>query len=91
MRQLLVLAQSQAGNHDAMTGNSAGKARGEAGRLTVLACPLCDGAVYEYADGDRLSFRCELGHGFRPDRLCPGAGDDLRQALAGMLRSLALT
>ena len=74
-----------------MTGNLAGKARVENGRLTVLACPECDSAIYEYADGDRLSFRCELGHSYKPDQIYPDAEEDLRQTWSGVFRTLALS
>lgn len=77
------------GKSDAMA-TYARIAAGRAGRVTVLACPQCDGAVYEYADGDALSFRCERGHSYRPNRFCAGAEDDLRRAVAGILGALAL-
>jgi len=51
------------------------------GRATVLSCPKCMGALYEVQAGDDWRFRCDAGHSYSLDEICPG----IEESLGGLL------
>jgi two-component system chemotaxis response regulator CheB len=53
-----------------------------------LACPECDGALYEQKEGDIAHFRCHVGHSFSPMALSEAHKEVLERALWTAVRTL---
>ncbi len=58
------------------------------GRATVLACPQCESPLYEVDEGGAERFRCDRGHAYAPDALCPGLVTDLESVLPELVGAL---
>ena len=48
------------------------------GKATVMACPKCTGVLYEVQGGNDARFRCNNGHSYTLEEICPGVEDILR-------------
>jgi two-component system, chemotaxis family, protein-glutamate methylesterase/glutaminase len=69
-------------------GRQAGFRTPGGGPVTIIACPICKGALKEIQDGDVVRFRCHTGHGFGFESLIAGKEDDVEAALWAALRAL---
>jgi two-component system chemotaxis response regulator CheB len=58
------------------------------GKRSVLACPECNGVLWEIEDGDLVRYRCHVGHAFSQDLMSVALDENLRRALATALRIL---
>jgi len=53
-----------------------------------IACPECNGPMYEVKDGELTSFECFVGHRFSPESLSEQHTDALERALWTAIRKL---
>jgi two-component system chemotaxis response regulator CheB len=53
-----------------------------------LACPECNGPLYEIKDGELAHFECFVGHGFSPESLGEEHAEALERALWTAIRKL---
>ncbi len=53
-----------------------------------LACPECNGPLYETKDGQIAHFKCNVGHAFSPESLSEAHAEALERALWTALRTL---
>ena len=53
-----------------------------------MACPECDGPLYETAEGQLAHFQCNVGHAFSPLSLSATHGEALERALWVAVRTL---
>jgi two-component system, chemotaxis family, protein-glutamate methylesterase/glutaminase len=53
-----------------------------------LACPECNGSLYEQKDGDMVHFMCHVGHSFSPASLTEAHKEALERALWTAVRTL---
>src|SRR3954452_13279485 len=53
-----------------------------------LACPECNGTLYEQKEGDMAHFRCHIGHSFSPVSLSQAHKEVLERALWTAVRTL---
>jgi two-component system, chemotaxis family, protein-glutamate methylesterase/glutaminase len=58
------------------------------GNQIPLACPECDGPMYELKEGDFARFQCFVGHAFSPQSLSERHTDALERALWIAMRTL---
>jgi len=58
------------------------------GRRSVLACPDCNGVMWEIEEGELTRFRCHVGHTYTGDLLNLALDEGLRRALASAQRAL---
>ena len=58
------------------------------GSPSAYTCPECGGALWELQDGGSFRFRCHTGHGFTPESLLDGQGQELEHALWSAVRVL---
>lgn len=58
------------------------------GRRSVMACPECQGVLWEIEDGDLIRYRCHVGHAYTAELLSVALDESLRRALASALRAL---
>lgn len=58
------------------------------GPPSAYTCPECGGALWELQDGGSFRFRCHTGHGFTPESLLDGQGEELEHALWSAVRVL---
>jgi two-component system chemotaxis response regulator CheB len=58
------------------------------GRRSVLACPDCNGVMWEINEGDLVRYRCHVGHGYTSELMSLALEENLRRALASALRAL---
>jgi two-component system chemotaxis response regulator CheB len=54
----------------------------------ALACPECNGSLYEEKEGDMAHFRCHVGHSFSPMALSEAHKEVLERALWTAVRTL---
>lgn len=72
----------------AMVGTAALR-RGELpGRPSLVTCPECGGLLFEAEDGDRLHFRCHVGHAYSEETLLAAQSDALESSLWSAVRAL---
>jgi two-component system chemotaxis response regulator CheB len=57
-------------------------------RQISMACPECDGPLYESKDGHLAHFRCNVGHAYSPLSLSAKHGEALERALWVAVRTL---
>jgi hypothetical protein len=60
----------------------------EFGSPTAFACPSCNGALWEFHDGDLSRYRCHTGHAFSPESLLAEQSYAIEEALYSALRAL---
>jgi two-component system chemotaxis response regulator CheB len=58
------------------------------GPPSALACPECQGALYEIEAGTHLRFRCRVGHAYSEDAMVKAQGDSVERAMWTALRAL---
>lgn len=58
------------------------------GEQIPLACPECDGPLYQVTDGDLTHFQCFVGHAFSPESLSEEHTEALERALWTAIRKL---
>jgi two-component system chemotaxis response regulator CheB len=58
------------------------------GTPSAYGCPDCGGVLWELQDGDRLRYRCRVGHAFSADGLLRNQGESLEAALWSAFRIL---
>jgi two-component system chemotaxis response regulator CheB len=58
------------------------------GRRSVLACPDCNGVMWEIDEGDVVRYRCHVGHAYTADLMSLALDESLRRALASAARAL---
>jgi two-component system, chemotaxis family, protein-glutamate methylesterase/glutaminase len=58
------------------------------GRQVPLACPECNGPMYELKEGELAHFQCFVGHAFSPESLSDQHTDALERALWTAMRTL---
>jgi two-component system chemotaxis response regulator CheB len=76
------MVMTEAKQHEDM----ASQERGErAGDVSVLACPLCGGVMWQTAEKRLAEFRCHVGHSFEGETLL----DELRESIERGAWSLA--
>ncbi len=71
----------------AKTGRSTIPLMDQLGKRSALACPTCDGVLWEIAEGNGLRYRCHTGHAFSAELVNIALEDALSRALAVALRS----
>src|SRR5262249_4594227 len=52
------------------------------GRRSVLACPDCNGVMWEIDEDDVIRYRCHVGHAYTADLMSLALDESLRRALA---------
>ena len=57
----------------------------QVGAPTIMACPICTGALYEVVVEDESRFCCSQGHDFPLDDICPG----IEESLSGIFGAIA--
>jgi two-component system chemotaxis response regulator CheB len=57
----------------------------ELGKPSSFACPACRGAMWEVREGERVRYRCHVGHAFMPDALLEEQGEAVEKALFSAL------
>jgi len=58
------------------------------GRQVPIACPECNGPIYEVKEGELTYFQCFVGHSFSPESLSDEHTDALERALWTAMRKL---
>ncbi len=58
------------------------------GRRSVLACPDCQGVMWEIDEGDLVRYRCHVGHAYTAELMSIALDESLTRALASALRAL---
>lgn len=58
------------------------------GAVVPLSCPDCGGTLWELEEGERVRFRCRVGHAFGPDSMDEAQEKALETALWAALRAL---
>lgn len=58
------------------------------GSPSTFTCPECGGSLWELQEGKSFRFRCHTGHGFTPEALLKGQGEELEHALWSAVRVL---
>lgn len=58
------------------------------GRRSVLACPDCNGVMWEIDENDLLRYRCHVGHAYSAEMMSLALDENLRRALGSALRAL---
>ncbi len=58
------------------------------GRRSVLACPDCNGVMWEIDESDVVRYRCHVGHAYTAELLSLALDDSLRRALGSAARAL---
>lgn len=58
------------------------------GKVTIMACPTCEAALYEVADHEVSRFYCAEGHAFSLDEICPGIEESIGDLLAEAVRRI---
>jgi two-component system chemotaxis response regulator CheB len=58
------------------------------GKPSDLTCPDCQGTLYEVENGNRIRFRCRVGHAYSEDAITRAQGDSVERALWSALRVL---
>lgn len=53
-----------------------------------LACPECNGPLYEVKEGEIAKFNCKVGHSFSPEGLSVGHSEALERALWTAIRTM---
>ena len=53
-----------------------------------LACPECNGPLYEVKEGEIAKFNCKVGHSFSPDALSTAHSEALERALWTAIRAM---
>ena len=53
-----------------------------------LACPECNGPIYEVKEGNLARFECFVGHAFSPESLSEQHSEALERALWTAMRTL---
>jgi two-component system, chemotaxis family, protein-glutamate methylesterase/glutaminase len=66
----------------------AGGAHTAAPQPANLACPICQGAMVERADGGLLRYSCHVGHAFSADSVVAEQSEALEAALWAVVRAL---
>jgi two-component system chemotaxis response regulator CheB len=61
------------------------------GVASGFTCPECHGALFELKNGERLRFRCRVGHAYSADSLLAEQSSSLEAALWTALRALEET
>ena len=62
--------------------------RDKPGRPSVYGCPDCGGVLWELEDGERLRFRCRVGHAYGAEALLANQTESLESALWSAFRNL---
>lgn len=58
------------------------------GRRSVLACPDCQGVMWEIEDGDLVRYRCHVGHAYTAELMSLALDENLKRAFGSALRAL---
>jgi two-component system chemotaxis response regulator CheB len=58
------------------------------GRRSVLACPDCQGVMWEIDEGELVRYRCHVGHTYTAELMSVALDESLRRALASAVRAL---
>jgi two-component system, chemotaxis family, protein-glutamate methylesterase/glutaminase len=61
---------------------------GRDGETTIYSCPDCGGVLWQDGGGDRLRFRCHVGHAYAPEVLLGQKSEELEAALWSSIRLL---
>ncbi len=72
----------------ARRGHSSNSIMDHIGRRSVLACPDCNGVMWEIDEGEMVRYRCHVGHAYTAELLSLALDDNLQHALASALRAL---
>jgi two-component system chemotaxis response regulator CheB len=72
----------------AAEGGSGADSNEKLARPLALSCPECGGALREITDGDLLSYRCHVGHGYDAHLLLGAQTETVERALWTALRAL---
>ncbi|PWT84870.1 MAG: chemotaxis protein CheB [Blastocatellia bacterium] len=60
----------------------------ELGNVSVFTCPDCNGTLWEINSGERLRYRCRVGHAYSEDTMLKAQSDSVERALWAALRAL---
>jgi two-component system chemotaxis response regulator CheB len=63
------------------------KRAAESGTLTNLTCPECSGSLWEFEDGQVVSYRCRVGHAFTAEVLTEAQTDGIEDVLWKAVRA----
>jgi two-component system chemotaxis response regulator CheB len=58
------------------------------GKLSLLTCPECHGALVSIEEGNLIRYRCHTGHGFTAGSLLTGIKNTVEESLWNAIRSL---
>jgi two-component system, chemotaxis family, protein-glutamate methylesterase/glutaminase len=58
------------------------------GTPSPYACPDCHGVLLELEEGDRVRYRCHIGHAYSVDSLLAAMGEGIEQAMSTAHRAL---
>jgi two-component system chemotaxis response regulator CheB len=58
------------------------------GKPSTLTCPDCHGALWEFDEGDALTFRCRVGHRYSSDGMFGSQNESVERALWAAARAL---
>ena len=58
------------------------------GKVSPFTCPDCHGTLWEIQEGDTLTFRCRVGHGYSADSMVISHDDSVERALWAATRAL---
>ena len=61
------------------------------GKPSLLACPDCNGTLWEINDGETLNFRCRVGHSYSLQSLLAAQDESIERALWTAVRVLEET
>ena len=61
---------------------------GTSPRPSAFSCPECEGALWEIEEGDLLTYRCRVGHGWAAEAVLAQQAHLAERALWGALRAL---
>jgi two-component system chemotaxis response regulator CheB len=64
------------------------KANSKEAEFFPLACPECNGPLYESKEGELVRFQCKIGHAFGPNALTEAHTEALERALWTAVRAL---
>jgi len=69
-------------------GNTSMSTMDRIGRRSVLACPDCNGIMWEIDEGEVARYRCHVGHTYTAELMSLALDENLRRALASAARAL---
>lgn len=70
------------------TGKSEARRSEELGPPSAFTCPECSGTLFEIRDGERVRYRCRVGHAYSEETIVSAQNDAAERALWAALRAL---